>query len=222
MNRLLLSLALVFATVHLASAQDGALAAVPAPEPMAVQGLVIDTNKVVDGRIDLKDSVGRASAQKKADKIEARKAHAREDVCLRFADETLTWGDVEDYVDLQLLEAPLNIPPQATVEQVNQIIANSKIRLEEVAINSFLREAILACEARKQGLTVSDDELDAALKKATAKSARKRHGAEIVPKLLDKNGYFARNQRNYLLTRKYRAAVLEPSISVSSTVLFMA
>ena len=219
MNRLLLLLALVFAAVPFASAEDGAPAAAPAAVTPQVQGLVIDTNKVVGGRVELRDSVGRGSAQKKTDKIAARKAHAREDICLRFADETLTWGDVEDYVDLQLLEAPLNIPPQATVEQVNQIIASSKIRLEEVAINSFLREAILAREARKQGLSVSDEELDAALKKATAKSARKRHGAEIVPKLLDKKGYFARNQRNYLLTRKYREMVLEPGITASSNEL---
>lgn len=221
MYRFLLSLALVFAAISYVSAEGDAVVATPA-QPGPIQGLVIDTNKVVGGRVDLTDSVAKAAAQKKTDKIAARKAHAREDICLRLGDEKLTWGDVEDYVDLQLLEAPLNIPPQATVEQVNQIIAISKIRMEELAINAFLRDALLASEAKKLGLSVTDEELDAALKKATAKSARKRHGAEIVPKLLDKNGYFARNQRNYLLTRKYRAAVLEPSIAVTSNELVAA
>ena len=192
-------------------------AAQPGTDETPVRGgLLIDTNKVVGGRVELKDSVGNSSRRAKADKLAARQAHARTDVCLQFADEKLTWGDVEDYVDLQLLEAPLNIPPQATVEQINQIIANSKVRLEEIAINAFLKEAILAAEAKKAGLSVSDDELAAALAKATAKSAKKPHGAEIVPKLCDPNGYFARNQRNYLLTRKYRDAVLVPSLAVTT------
>ena len=192
-------------------------AAQPGTDETPVRGgLLIDTNKVVGGRVELRDSVGNSSRRAKADKLAARQAHARTDVCLQFADEKLTWGDVEDYVNLQLLEAPLNIPPQATVEQINQIIANSKVRLEEIAINTFLKEAILAAEAKKAGLSVSDDELAAALAKATAKSAKKPRGAQVVPKLLDPNGYFARYQRNYLLTRKYRDEFLAPSIAIST------
>ena len=199
------------------SAQEAELPGlVKTPE---VSGLVIDTNKVVGGRVELKDSVGRSSSRIREAKLAARKAHGRTDICLDYAGEKLTWGDVEDYVDLQLLEAPLNIPPQATVEEINRIIANSKVRLEEIAINSFLKEAILAQEAKKAGIAVSDEELATALKKATEKSAKKKHGGKIVPKLLEPSGYFARNQRNYLLSRKYREQVIAPSLVISTNEL---
>lgn len=178
--------------------------------------LVIDTNKIVGARVDMKDSLGKASRKKAEEKVRARQTHARTDICLDFSGEKLTWGDVEDYVDLQLLEAPLNIPPEATVEQVQQIIARSKVRLEEIAINAFLRDALLAVEAKKCGLSVSDAELAAALNAGTAKSLKKATGEKIVPKLLDPNGYFARKQRNYILTKKYRDSVLAPALVVSS------
>ena len=146
--------------------------------------LVIDTNKIVGARVDMKDSLGKASRKKAEEKVRARQTHARTDICLDFSGEKLTWGAVEDYVDLQLLEAPLNIPPEATVEQVQQIIARSKVRLEEIAINAFLRDALLAVEAKKCGLSVSDAELAAALNAGTAKSLKKATGEKIVPKLL--------------------------------------
>lgn len=178
-------------------------------------GITIDTNKIVDSSVELKKSVGRSSNRIRDEKRIRRQGCTRNDVCLNYDGEKLTWGEVEDYVDLQLIDSPLNIPPQATVSEVNTIIANSKLRLEEIAINNFLKEALLAGKAKKSGITISSEELDAALKKATAKTAKKEHADEIVPKLTAKGGYFARLQENYLLTRKYREKAIAPNIKVT-------
>ena len=171
----------------------------------AKPGIVIDKKKMVGGRVDLSDSFGKRSADKNDAAKKAASAHKREDVCLDYAGDVLTWGQVEDYVNLQLLEAPLNIPPQATLEQIDKIVAASKIRLAEVAVNTYLREALMAMLARKAGLSVSDAELSDALDRATKKASFKKHGAEIVPKLREPNSFFAKYQRNYLLSRKYRS-----------------
>ena len=181
----------------------------------AADGVVVDKNRVVDGRADLSDMFGKASADKKNAALAVARAHERDEVCLDYAGDVLTWGLVEDYVDLQLLEAPLNIPPQATLEQINKIVASSKIRLAEVAINTYLREALMAHLAIKAGLSVSDDELTNALYRATLKASRKKHGGEIVPKLRNPDSYFGRYQKNYLLSRKYRDFVLNHDIDVT-------
>ena len=181
---------------------------------VADDGVVIDKSRVVGGRVDLTDKFGRAAADKKDAAIAAHAAHNRDDVCLDYGGDVLTWGQVDDYVDLQLLEAPLNIPPQATLEQINRIIASSKVRLAEIAINTYLREALVAPLALKAGLSVSDDELTNALFRATQKASRKKHAAEVVPKLRASDGYFSKYQRNYLLSRKYVNSILAPGIEV--------
>lgn len=181
----------------------------------AENGIVFDKNRVMDGRADLSDMFGKASAAKKEAARAAARARGRDDICLDYAGDVLTWGQVEDYVDLQLLESPLNIPPQATLDQINKIVASSKIRLSELAINTYLREALMVPLAREAGLTVSDEELTQALDRATAKASRKKNGAEIVPKLREPNSYFSRYQRNYLLSRKYHDSVLTRDLDVS-------
>ncbi|MGN0854744.1 MAG: peptidylprolyl isomerase [Kiritimatiellia bacterium] len=178
-------------------------------------GIAINTNRIVGGRIELKDSVGRGSAKINQEKRNERLAHGRDDICLDFDGEKLTWGDLEDYVELQLKASPLNIPPQATLEQVNTIIANSKIRMEEIAANAYLKEALLAAEAKKANLSITEEELSAALKKAVEKSVGRGGDGEVAAQLLKKDGYFARRQANYLLTRKYREQILAPAIEVT-------
>lgn len=214
---LITCLAALFVTV--VTADEPVAPASPIVNTPEGVGFVIDTNKFVGGRVDVSSDIGAASRDAKEERNKNRKKFKREDICLDFEGEKLTWGEIEDYVELQLLEAPLNIPPQATLEEINKIISSSKLRLEEIAINSYLKEALLAHEAKKAGLSVSDEELKAVLQKATAKSLKKKHGKEIVPKLLELDGYFAKNQRNYLLTKKYRESVIAPSIVVSTNEL---
>ncbi|MBR1920458.1 MAG: peptidylprolyl isomerase [Kiritimatiellae bacterium] len=206
---------LAFALALVSALSAGAAApAADAKAGAAKPANVIDKDKMVNGRVELSDSFGKASDnRRKAARTVA--AHERGDVCLDYAGDVLTWGQVEDYVGLQLLEAPLNIPPQATLEQVNAIVASAKVRLAEVAVNTYLREALLSPLARQAGLSVSDAELSNALDRATQKAARKKHGAEIVPKLREPHSYFNRYQKNYLLSRKYREAVLEREVEVS-------
>jgi len=209
----------IFVALALASAvsfsAEADKPAVPAKSGGKRAGVVIDKSKKVGDRLDLSDTFGQSSADKKKAAHAAALAHKREDVCLDYAGDVLTWGQVEDYVDLQLLEAPLNIPPQATLEQINKIVAASKIRLAEVAVNTYLREALMVPLAVQAGLSVSDAELNDALDRATKKASLKKHGAEIVPKLREPGSFFSKYQKNYLLSRKYRSSVLDRELAAS-------
>lgn len=215
MVRFYIALALALASAVSMSAEAAKPADASANSGGKKSGVVIDKSKRVGDRLDLSGTFGRSSAEKKKAARAAALAHKREDVCLDYAGDVLTWGQVEDYVDLQLLEAPLNIPPQATLEQINKIIAASKIRLAEVAVNTYLREALMAPLAVRAGLSVSDAELNDALDRATKKASLKKHGAEIVPKLREPGSFFSRYQKNYLLSRKYRSSVLDRELSAS-------
>lgn len=147
-------------------------------------------------------------------KDEALPPHEPDGIFLDINGETLTWKALDRRVDLLLLKNPLNLPPEATKEQVERVIRIARRKYAENIANRYVREALLAQKARAAGLTASPDEIKGAMKLALKKTP-KNVQAEILKDLDDKDSCFYREQENYLLSKKYRHAAIDPQISVT-------
>lgn len=169
--------------------------------------------KLYRGGGDLSKYIGQP--KKAPPKQQRAPKYKPEDICLDFHGDALTWKTLDEHVELQLLDSPLSIPPEATAQQVQDILASSKIRLQEILVNGYLKNAVLAYVARTNGLKIAESELAVALSNSVRKVAGKKHGAEIVPKLMAKGSYFYRNQENYLLTKKYIGEVLTKNVEIT-------
>lgn len=169
--------------------------------------------KLYRGGGDLSKYIGQP--KKASSKQQRAPKYKPEDICLDFHGDALTWKTLDEHVELQLLDSPLSIPPEATAQQVQDILASSKVRLQEILVNGYLKNAVIAYVARTNGLKIAESELAAALSNSVRKVVGKKHGAEIVPKLLAKGSYFYRNQENYLLTKKYIGEVLAKNVEIT-------
>lgn len=161
---------------------------------------------------DFSEDFGKSSRQVRRDRV--LKAHAPEDVFLKMGDETLTWGCMEDYASLILKVSPLSLPPQATVEQVEQIIATSKLKLIEIAGNQFVQNWAIVPKARAAGLDVTESEVLVALTNSVRKLYKKNKNL-VLPAILRPDSYFYRNQVGYLISKKYFDTVIPGKVSVS-------
>ena len=140
--------------------------------------------------------------------------HGRDDVFLDFNGEIVTWGQIDDHIDLHFLTDPLNIPSIATADEVKQILTLTRNKYAARYGELYVRNAILGQVARARGFSVSAAELSTALTNAV------RH---LSPKVRDRvlagisaeGSYFRRDEENYLLTVKYRKEVLMKEVVVT-------
>lgn len=140
--------------------------------------------------------------------------HTRDDVFLDFNGEIVTWGQIDDHIDLHFLTDPLNIPSIATADEVRQILTLTRNKYAARYGELYVRNAILGQVARARGFSIGEAELSAALTNAV------RH---LSPKVRDRvlagisaeGSYFRRDEENYLLTVKYRKAVLMKDVVVT-------
>ena len=162
---------------------------------------------------DLSDEVG-AYSRKQREKSAVVVPHAPEDVFIRMDGQVLTWGRVDEYIDQLLKVSPLSLPPQATPEEIEKIVASARMKAAEMAANMYIRDWILVPEARAHGVSVSDAEIQAALSNSVQKVSKK-HRKDIFSSIQDKESFFYRNQVGYLITKKYIDEVLVKEITVS-------
>lgn len=161
---------------------------------------------------DLSQYFGKSS---KRNKRENTVAHAAEDPYLKVNGELVTWGEVDTHIDLLMLNSPLNVPPEATFDEVQKIIANTRAKYAEKLANAYVRNALLAQLARKEGLTITSNELASALAESLAKLPEKKR-QKISDGVYDKDTFFKRDLENYQLTLKYRQQILATNIFVSA------
>ena len=164
---------------------------------------------------DFAGDLGVKSRRKKeAQAVSLRREHKADDIFLRMNGEVLTWGKIDDYVDLLLKVSPLNLPPQATVEEIEKIIAMSRHKLAEIAGNQFVQHWIVVPKAREAGIVVSQAEILAAISNSVRKVARK-HKSSVLKASLDPEGYLYRKQVGYLISKKYFDQVVAKEISAT-------
>lgn len=160
---------------------------------------------------DLSEYFGNSSRKKTIEQV----PHGPEDLFLSVNGEIVKWGEVDTHIDLLLVNSPLCLPPQATVEEVAQIIANTRAKYAEKLGNVYVRNALLAQKARECGISISSNELYAAICDTVSKIPASRRD-KIRDGILTKDTYFKRDLENYQLTIKYRQEVLATNIVVSA------
>lgn len=196
----------VFVAVLLSAgvfAADGG-GGVPGSNTNAVMGL-FNGKKIEISRDggDLTAVLGGAGRRKPV--IEDR--HLPSDFFLSLNGEQLTWGQVDGYIDLLLLQNPLGIPPIASADEVAQIIANTRRQYAIKVGNVYVRNALLAQEARKVGLSISSAEMAVALTNSVRR-VKPDLREKVLAAITKPDSFFYRDQRNYQLTMKYRNQVL--------------
>ncbi len=142
-------------------------------------------------------------------------AHKADDEFLDFNGEKLSWGAVDKHIDLLMMNAPLSLSPQATAEDVEKATVVARGHYAARLGEMYVRNALLAQEARKMGLSVEEGEIRSALTNAVKRLSRKNRDT-VLEAVLDPESYFWRNQENFLLTREYRAAKLMEPVEVSA------
>lgn len=161
---------------------------------------------------DLSQHFGKAAKRNKQAEVAV---HAPEDPYLSVNGELVTWGEVDTHIDLLMLNSPLHIPPEATADEVQQIIANTRAKYAEKLASVYVRNALFAQLARKEGITISSNELALAIADSMSKlPANKRH--KISDGVRVKDTFFKRDLENYQLTLKYRQQILSTNIVVSA------
>lgn len=192
---------------------------------VAVEGRCLTTNQtsaaflgkrvtLESGGSDFADAIGTGSRDKNSRKIEAFKAHTRDDVFYCCRGDQLKWGEIDDYVDLMLNVSPLSLPPQATVDQVGRIMDNARLKLSESAGNQYLQSCLLLSIVKERGISVSEKEVLRAITNSVKKTKGKFRN-EVLRASLRPEGYLYRRQVGYLLTKKYFDTVIKASIEVS-------
>lgn len=140
-------------------------------------------------------------------------AHKPTDEFLDFNGEKLSWAQIDEHIELLMLNAPLNLPPQATAEDVEKVMIVTKRQYAMRLGEMYVRNALLAQKAREEGLVVEAAELSTALTNSVKRISR-RNRDRFLATITKPDSYFYRNQENYLLTRKYRDAVLSGPVEV--------
>ena len=147
---------------------------------------------------DFANVIGEGSRKaKEADKAKQLMAHDPSEVFLQMNEETLTWGKIDEYCDLVLKISPLTLPPQATVEQINQVIAMSRKKLAEMAGNEYIKNWILVPRAKEAGIVVTDAEIQQAISNSVRK-IKKEFKKDALRISLDPESYLYRKQVGYL------------------------
>lgn len=165
---------------------------------------------------DFSDAVGGESRKaREAKKQELPVAHSPEDIFLRMNGEVLTWAKIDEYIDLVLKISPLNLPPQATVEQINQIVATSRRKLAEMAGNQYIQSWILVPKAKEYGISLAESEILLAISNSVRKVAKK-NVKEVLTASLDPNSYLYRKQVGYLYSKKYVESALAGKVVASN------
>lgn len=180
-----------------------------------------DTTARVAGRdvkLSLADGdLSKAFNRRKSAQLNPKAAvrHAPDELFLDLNGEKVQWGTVNDYIDLLFATSPINIPPQATPEQVQGILADLRWRHAVRMGNAYIRDALLAQKARSMGIVISSGELQQAL----TNSIRRVKGdarARLLKSITKPESYLYRREENYLLTLKYREAALTNGVEVTA------
>lgn len=191
----------------------------------AVEGLSSSTNavsasflgkrvSVESGGGDYAGKIGASSRKRNEARLKAYLSHSRDDVFLSIRGDVLTWGEIDDYVDLLLKVSPISLPPQATVDQIEKITQNSRRKLAEGAGNQYLQSCLLRSLELEAGISVREEDV----LRAVSNSVRKVRGkfrAEVLAASLRKDGYLYRKQVGYLMTKKYLETVVKAGIEVT-------
>lgn len=193
--------------------EESATDSAPATERSAtLMGRKVTLEK--DGS-DFADSLGVSSRKaNEAKQANPTPTHEPDDVFIRMNGEVLTWGKIDEYSDLVLKISPLTLPPQATVEQINQVIAMSRKKLAEMAGNEYIKNWILVPRAKEAGIVVTDAEILHAISNSV-KKIKKQYRNEALKVSLDPESYLYRKQVGYLYSRKYAKFLNSQEIEVS-------
>lgn len=194
-----------------------------------VAGLIVPSfANVVKARVAGQDvkmnlaggDLSQAFNRKKTAKLNPKAAvkHGPDELYLDLNGEKMLWGTVNEYIDLLFAASPVNIPPQATPEQVQGILADLRWRHAVRMGNAYIRDALLAQKARSRGLKVSSGELQRALTNSV-KRAKSSVRARLLKSVTKPDSYLYRREENYLLTLKYREAALTNGIEVTQAEL---
>lgn len=142
-------------------------------------------------------------------------AHKPADEFLDYNGEKLTWAQIDEHTELLMTISPLSLSPQATADDVERVKVATRAQYAVRLGEMYVRNAILAQEARKVGFVVEPAELYMALSNSV-KRIPKRHVDKFFSTIFKTDSYFYRNQENYLLTRKYRNAVLSGPVEITA------
>ena len=164
--------------------------------------------KLEQGGVDL------SANMRKAEDERLIPPHDPSDVFLDVNGETLTWRAVDRRIDLLLKNSPLPLPPEATIDEVERAVDIARFQYAKHLANRLVRDSVLAQMARDAGLSVSSNEVAAAVKTGL-KGLEKKVGTEVLTDAIDPESCFYREQANYLLSKKYIDVVLSKTISVS-------
>lgn len=141
------------------------------------------------------------------DRVEVATTHSPEDIILSVNGETLTWGKVDEQIDLLMINDPLQLPSIATVEEVQQIIANTRSQYTRKCVSNFLRNTLLAQKARALGISISTNDMARFLEASVAKISPKTR-SRILTAIRKPDSYMYRDLENYQLSYRYRQEVL--------------
>jgi len=151
--------------------------------------------------------------KKKFPDSETNAVHRPTDVFLDINGEKLLWEAADRQIDLHLLKSPLNIPPIATKEEIDRIVALTRGKYAEKLASEYTHHALLAQKATEAGISVTDGEVMSMVSNAI-KNLNRKFRQEVYSVAQNKESYFYKLQRNYLLTMRYRDTVVRPAISV--------
>ena len=141
--------------------------------------------------------------------------HKPTDEFLNYNGEKLTWAQIDEHTELLMTISPLSLSPQATADDVERVKVATRAQYAMKIGEMYVRNAILAQKARAIGLTIEPAELYTALSNSVKRVPR-RHIDKFFSTILKPDSYFYRNQENYLLTRKYRNAVLSGPVEITA------
>lgn len=140
--------------------------------------------------------------------------HNPSDMFLDFRGDRLDWRHIDEQVGMLMSINPIKLPREATAEDLAVVIATTKKKYAEALLDGYIENALLASLAKEKGIEVSEEELQTALK-AAMKSVPRAKRSEVLKKVSSSDTYFYRNQRNFLLSNKYRDKYLKDTIEVS-------
>ena len=140
--------------------------------------------------------------------------HPPEEIAFNLNGETMTWGRVDRYVDMQMKTYRINLPAGATADEIAAAVTSTRAKMAERAINGYLRNALAAQLARKLNISLSPEETE----KFLAESKKRMPSAklqEAAPELADPESFYRRDFENFHLTLKYRDQVITNAIEVA-------
>ena len=140
--------------------------------------------------------------------------HKPDDVFLSITGEVVTWGEADENIDLLMLKTPLGLPKHASEADAKRVVALTRRKFAERMTDTYVKAALLAQLAKKEGLSVSEEEMRKVIRKSVRR-VKTEHRASILAKISNPKSFFYRYEENYLLTQMYRDTKLKEGLAAT-------